>query len=182
MIATEPAVSCPRCKRTAVTPLAAEGDLQRFNCQGCGENFSGPALRTSQAAAAPAPDRRFAHVPIMSPDEGLKMVAGTCPKCQKPYLRLGKKYDLHVAACDGKPFVAPVRRPRKEKAPVSLPPEPGVIYELSLASLRARRAALEAELRGIDQAIADIEKLRGVGGAAPAPFVPPPSSRSSLSA
>jgi hypothetical protein len=122
--------------------------------------MSGSAIVTAATA--------FSPISIPEPSAG---PAGTCEKCGKPYLRLGKKYDQHVAVCDGKnKYVAPKKRARRP-IDIVLPPSAAEIYARSLAALQARKAALEAEVRGIDLAIAEIqEKIKGVGGAAPVPF------------
>jgi hypothetical protein len=172
-------VQCSRCKRTSVTPLARDGDRQRFSCDACGENFSGPALPGAEPDAAPAAPK-FSYAPIGIPDKSAVVESHACPKCRKPYLNLGKPYERHVASCDGTPYRAPRKRGARVQPEMELAPEPEVIFERSLAALRARKLALEAELRGLDATILEIEKLRGAGGAASAPFVP--SARSSLSA
>lgn len=178
MIATEVRVTCPRCKRAEITPLAREGDRQRFTCNSCGENFSGPAVQqVEEPRSAVVPEKRFSYVPIAIPES--TPVLATCEKCGKPYYKTGKRFEAHVAACDGKKYVAPKKRaPRTE----ALPTPPSVIYEQTLQSLRARREALQAELDGLDLAIERIEKLKGAGGAAPVPFVPAISQRASLPA
>ncbi len=163
--------ACQRCKSPSVTPLVKEGDRQRFECSRCDTTFWGPALVgvPDPAAQTSAPT---AFVPIAIP-ERTAGPAGTCGRCGKPYLRLGKKYDQHIAVCDGKtPYVAPKPRARRKPIDGVLPPSAAEIYTRSLAALRARKAALEAEVRGIDSAILEIEeKLKGAGGPPQAPFV-----------
>ncbi len=158
--------SCPRCGNQNNIPLVREGDRQRFQCGRCSDNFWAVPLPETRTAAAPAPGGT-AFVPIAIPDRTAGP-AGTCGKCKKPYWRLGKKYDEHVASCDGKPYV----EPRKRKKPVlDVTPTPTQVYEMSLASLRARREALEAEIRGLDVSIAELEeKVKDAGGPSPAPF------------
>jgi hypothetical protein len=162
---TVAAPSCQRCKGQT-TPLIKDGDRQRFECQRCGETFWGPALVGVPDPAAQTA-RPTAFVPIAIP-EATAGPLGTCEKCLKPYYKLGKRYDAHIATCDGKKkYVAP----RKRAKPVlAAPPTPSQVYELSLAAMRARKATLEAELRGLDVAIAEVEKLKAVGGPAVAPF------------
>lgn len=96
---------------------------------------------------------------------------GTCPKCEKPYFRLGKKFEVHVASCQGVKYVTPKKRIKTPVFMSPTAPDPVQIYEQSLAGLRARKAALEAELRGVDATILEIEELKkGAGGSAPVPF------------
>lgn len=171
MIATA-AVLCPRCGRNETTPLARDGDLQRYQCERCSETFTGPAA-PEEKLQAPAPERSFAHAPIATPEpSGTISVGGSgkCTKCGKPYLRLGKRFEKHVASCGGQPYQAPVRRPRRMMAFPS-PPTPYAVYDQTLLALRARKLALEAEIRGVDAVIAEVEALRGTGGA-PAPARP----------
>lgn len=176
MIATANGVACPRCRRTDTTSLAREGDLQRRQCNACSENFTVPfvGVQTPEPEQdLPTSPRGIAHAPIAPPDPSdipmtMARAAGRCGKCGKPYLRVGAKYDAHVASCPGIAYVEPKRQKRAPVGP--LPPSPDQIYEQSICALRARRAALEAEISGIDGAIAAIEKMKGAGGAAPAPF------------
>lgn len=170
-IATPPA--CPRCKKSSdIHPLVKEGDRQRFNCQGCSENFWAPALPDVEVETSKSLPG-FAFVPIAPPEKTATDGAAPrakCEKCQKPYFNLGKRYEQHLASCDGKkPHKEKV--PRRKYAPLDIP-SPTQVYASSVAALLARRAALEAEIRGIDLAVAEInEKMKGAGGPAPAPFV-----------
>jgi hypothetical protein len=53
---------------------------------------------------------------------GLEAVKATCDKCLRPYKRLGKKYDEHIASCDGKtPYVAKTPGTRAPAAPPAPP-------------------------------------------------------------
>ena len=132
--------------------------------------------RSEVQTAAPTATS-FVPISIPEPTGG---PAGTCAKCGKPYLRLGKKYEAHLASCDGtKKYVAPKPRPQRKPIDVVLPPSAAEIYTRSIAALQARKAALEAEIHGVDSAIAEIqEKLQGAGGSPQAPFVDgkPPTS------
>jgi hypothetical protein len=169
-------VACPRCRRTETTPLAREGDLQRRQCVACSENFTTPYVEPKiLIAETPAKPiaTGIAHAQIAPPDPSdipmtVAGTAGRCGKCGKPYLRLGARYEAHVATCPGIPYVEPKRRQPKAVSP--LPPSPTQVYEQSILALRARRAALEAEIAGIDGAILSIEKMKGAGGAAHVPF------------
>lgn len=177
MSKTTTAVCCPRCRRSDVTPLVVEGDRQRHQCNGCGEGFWAPIAK-AQADAVPAPAAapRFSHVPIAVPDRSdLRVLRdgpmGTCPKCEKPYYKLGKRYEGHVEKCPGVKYVAPRKRQKKDVVfTTPIAPDLNLIYDQSIAAIRARRAALEAEMMGLDLAIAEIEKRKGAGGAAPVPF------------
>lgn len=195
MIAAVSAAACPRCKRTSTTPLAREGDLQRYQCLSCSENFTAPFVEEkSPENGGETPSlARFAHVPIAPADPSDDPLsgdgaAGHCPKCKKPYYRLGKRYEIHVAACDGTPYVesrprtkasdaaptAPAAAvPQVSAAPVaaaSIPAAAQKAFDLSIEALKAQRSVLEAEIQGINGAIATIEKLKGLGGAPSAPF------------
>lgn len=167
--------ACPRCKRTSdITPLVREGDRQRFNCGACSENFWDlPVPGVPDPAVQTAP-RGSAFSPIAILERTATEAAEPkrmCLKCGKPYFNLGQRFEAHVASCDGKKrYVAPGSRRRRAARVDPAPPSPEQIYGASLAALRARRAALEAEIAGLDVAIAGIEKLKGAGGAAPAPF------------
>lgn len=169
-------VICPRCRRADVTPLAREEDRQRYECSPCGESFWAPVTKAIAEPVQEAPGPRFSHVPIAMPEESdLRILrgnaAGYCPKCEKPYFKLGKRYEAHVEACKGIRFVAPKRRQQKSVV-FTTPnaPDIGLIYDQSIAALKARRCALEAEMAGLDMAISEIEKKKGAGGAAPVPF------------
>lgn len=123
-------MNCPRCRRAEITPLAASGELQRFQCRSCGENFTGPRLSaelspqgsqqrggsTPPPATPPAPAVGVAHAVIapVDPSEtaGGLVPLGKCEKCGKPYYRLGKKFEEHVRDCDGTPYQGPVFRTR----------------------------------------------------------------------
>jgi len=181
VIASANAVECPRCKRTQTTALAREGDLQRHQCLACGENFTAPCVETKppDAAESGPASPRFAHLPIAPPDPSdgpstERAPADRCPKCQKPYFRLGKRYDDHVASCDGTPFIS--SRPRVSQAepaapaPTPMPVGTAKALDLSIEALKAQRSALEAEISGINSAIATLEKIKGLGGAPSGPF------------
>lgn len=177
MNATTTGVCCPRCRRTDTTPLAIDEDRQRHQCNGCGEGFWAPATKIAvETASAAAPSSRFAHVPIAAPERSdLRVIRdipmGTCPKCEKPYYKLGKRFEAHVEKCPGVKFVAPQKRQRREVVfTTPIAPDLNLIYDQSIAAIRARRAALEAEMMGLDLAIAEIEKRKGAGGSAPVPF------------
>lgn len=176
-------VTCPRCQRTSTTPLAREGDLQRYQCLDCSENFSAPAVEEkSPENPAEAPEtQRFAHAPIAMPEPDVSGIAGYCPKCKKPYQRLGKWYQAHVDACDGTPYVESKPRARASVPADTAASAPAVVaapipagaqkaFDLSIEALKAQRSVLEAEIQGINGAIATIEKLKGLGGAPSAPF------------
>lgn len=174
---TTSSVCCPRCRRTETTPLAIDGDRQRHQCDRCGEGFWAAVQKgtAESTPAAPAQRSLFAYTPIAVPEKSdLRMVqdgpAGLCPKCDKPYLRLGKRYEVHVETCKGVKFVAAKKRIRSVTFTTPVAPDLNLIYDQSIAAIRARRAALEAEMMGLDLAIAEIEKRRGAGGAAPVPF------------
>lgn len=161
--------ACQRCKRPT-NALVREGDRQRFECTGCGLTF------WDQAIAEPASDaskgqQSFAFSPIAIPERTATDGAGPrakCEKCGKPYINLGKRYEHHVATCDGKPYKEKVPRKRRVLLDVQSPTQ---VYASSIAALLARRCALEAEIRGIDSAVAEInEKMKGAGGPSPAPF------------
>jgi len=160
--------TCPRCKRNSCIPLVRDADKQRFECSFCGETFWSTPLPSSlpDPGAQTSTGPRTAFVPISIP-EPTAGPAGICLKCGKPYLKLGKKFEKHVAECDGKPYVAPKKRSRPVLA---VPPTPSQVYELSLAAMRARKATLEAEIRGLDAAIVEVEKLQAAGGPVSAPF------------
>lgn len=165
---TAAAPACQRCKNPTVTPLVKNGDRQRFECPRCGETFWGPALIVYPI---PKTDPPAPFVPISIPEPSGGPLA-TCGKCEKPYYKLGKKYEAHIASCDGKTkYVAPKKRTRPVLA---VPPSPAQVYELSLAALRARKATLEAEVRGLDAAIAEVEKLKAAGGPVLTPFADGP--------
>jgi hypothetical protein len=112
-------------------------------------------------------------VPIATPEPSGTIAgaaSGKCKKCEKPYLRLGKHFEKHVASCNGVPYQAPIRRQRRVRTFPS-PPTPYAVYDETLLALRARKLALEAEMRGVDATIVEVETLRGAGGA-PAPARP----------
>ncbi len=162
--------ACHRCK-SPTTPLVRDGDRQRFECPRCSETFWGPAI-----AGVPDPvtetARPTAFAPIAIPERTATDGAGPrakCLKCGKPYFNLGKHYEQHVATCDGKEQFK-VKGNRRRHAPLDVQ-TPAQVYASSVAALLARRAALEAEIRGIDLAVAEINvKMTGAGGPAPAPF------------
>lgn len=181
---TQQAVLCPRCGKQDTIALAVEGDLQRHQCNACGENFVTPALPPAIVPAPPAPPRVLtAYARIMPPepahyDGGVK---GVCPKCGKKYMRLGQRYETHVATCDGN--APPVSSSHDEadepaeieerQAPVAeARPGPEVVRALGLSvqALQSRREILMAEVRSIDQAIGVLEKMRGRGGEPSGPF------------
>ena len=162
---TVAAPACQRCKGQT-TPLIKDGDRQRFECQRCGETFWGPALVGVPDPAAQTA-RPTAFVPIAIPERTAGPLA-ICPKCEKPYYQLGKRYDTHIASCDGKKKYVAARK--RTKPVLAVPPTPSQVYELSLAAMRARKATLEAEIRGLDLAIAEVEKLKAAGGSAHVPF------------
>lgn len=172
MVAEGPA--CPRCGGKETTPLAREEDRQRHQCVKCSENFWAPAAPVEERPAPTAVAPKFSYAPIapMEPSQRLRGCdpVETCPKCPKPYYKAGKRFEAHVAACDGKPFVQPKRRATGGARKHYTPPDPTKVYDQQLASLLARKASLEAEVRGIESAIGDIQKMRGAGGAAPLPF------------
>ena len=39
-----------------------------------------------------------------------ELVKATCPKCGKPYQRIGERFDEHVAECDGTPYRKGIHR------------------------------------------------------------------------
>lgn len=162
--------ACLRCKRPT-NPLAREGDRQRFECTGCSLTFWDQAL--APPTAEPKKDQQtFSFAPIMMPEKTATDGAGPrakCEKCLKPYFNLGKRYDQHIASCDGtKKFQE--KAPRRRRALLDIP-TPAQVYAGHVAALMARRASLEAEIRGIDSAVAELnEKMKGAGGSAPAPF------------
>lgn len=166
--------TCPRCGSKDTTPLAREEDRQRHQCVKCSENFWAPAAPQVDQAPPAAAERRFSYVPIAVPDGGIGRGSGdpvdSCPKCKKPYYKTGKRFQDHVAACDGKPYVAPKPRVPRQPRATPYPPDTAKVYDMSIAALLARKAALEAEIRGIDAAVLEIQKLKGAGGAAPLPF------------
>lgn len=167
--ATPPA--CPRCKRTTL-PLVRDGDRQRFECTACTETFWAPALTPLEPEISEKPLPGFSFAPISIPERTATDNAGpraTCEKCGKPYFNLGKRYEEHVSTCDGKKkYQEKVSRRRR---PLLDLPTPAQVYAAHVAALLARRASLEAEIRGIDLAVADLnEKMKGAGGPAPVPF------------
>lgn len=169
--------ACPRCARRDVTPLAVEGDKQRFQCS-CGEAFWGATLEAvtvvtlAEGSTSPV---RIAHAPIAAPEPGDVVgsdgeVKGRCGKCGKPYYRLGKRYEEHVASCDGSvKYVEPA--PRRAAAAPAADPLKAMdgttrrAIETSILALKAQRSALEGEILGINSAIATLEKIHGPGGA-----------------
>lgn len=168
--ATPPA--CPRCKRTTL-PLVRDGDRQRFECTACTETFWAPALTPLEPEISEKPLPGFAFAPISIPERTATDSAGpraTCEKCQKPYFNLGKRYEDHVATCDGKKKYQE-KVPRRRRALLDIP-TPAEVYGSHVAALLARRASLEAEIRGIDSAVLELTaKMQGAGGPAQAPFV-----------
>lgn len=179
-------VECPRCKRTELTTLAREEDRQRYQCKACNENFTAPAPAEKSGNGEAVVETSFIPVPIQIPEKDAAGVAGHCPKCQKPYLRLGKFYESHVVSCDGTPFVHTNRRAGGTLLPVSAPaaatppalapaeasPVPSSItkaFEVSIEALKAQRSVLETEIAEINRTITTLEKLKGLGGAS-APF------------
>ena len=218
--------SCPRCHRADITPLAVEGELQRFNCRSCGENFTGPALPQASlpqgsherggSPQAPAPAAQvqagFAHVQIAPPDPSdppreraaSPAAAGPeeeplarCPKCQKPYYKLGKKFEDHVAGCKGGPYVvwrkrrapraggsAPAAVPAALQTPVSvaallptvMPQGTAKALDISIEALKVQRSVLEAEISEINRTISTLEKLKSLGGTSSTPFMQPPAA------
>ena len=186
MISTNGTVVCPRCKRNETVPLAREDDRQRYQCQSCSENFWAPYVENKAEPVAEAPvTPRFSHVSIAVPEKSdvrsrYDVAPTLCKKCNKPYFNLGKRFDAHVANCSGVPYVVAKRRLKADAISALMAPDVSKVYQQSIDALKARRAALEAEIRGVDFAILEIEKLKGAGGPAPAPFatgnVPAPSS------
>lgn len=221
--------SCPRCRRLEVTPLAVEGDLQRFNCRSCGENFTGPALPSASfpqgsherggSPQAPAPAvpvlPGFAHAQIAPPDPSdppreravppVQAIAeeeplARCPKCQKPYYKLGKKFEDHVAGCQGGPYVvwrkrrapraggsAPAAAPAAPQAqtsvaallPTVMPQGTAKALDISIEALKVQRSVLEAEISELNRTIATLEKLKSLGGTSSTPFMQPPAAEES---
>lgn len=176
MIATPTVTKCPRCRGTSVTALAREEDRQRFQCNNCHENFIAPAepdLNLSQEPATAT--KKFSFLPIAAPDASenlIGLVKATCEKCGKPYHNLGKRYDHHIATCDGKvKWKAPGSRRRRQQMPGGDQVQGAQqTYTAYLETLKARKLLLEMELRAVDGLIAETEKLKGVGGAAQVPF------------
>lgn len=163
---------CTRCGRQGAEPLAVDGDKQRFQCRPCGESFWGPLLGQAPAAPAPARPEGVAHAPIAAPEPGdiAEPVLASCGKCGKPYSRLGKFYERHLASCDGSvKYEAPApRRAAAAPAPDPLRTMDGATMRAiatSIEALRAQRSALEGEIRGINSAIETLEKIHGPGGA-----------------
>jgi hypothetical protein len=163
--------ACLRCKRPT-NALAREGDRQRFECTGCSLTFWGEAIAEPVMDPKKA-QQSFAFSPILMPEKTATDGAGPrakCEKCLKPYFNLGKRYEQHIASCDGtKKFEE--KAPRRRRALLDIP-TPAQVYAGHVAALMARRASLEAEIRGIDSAVAELTtKLKGAGGPAQAPFV-----------
>jgi Zn ribbon nucleic-acid-binding protein len=214
-------VACPRCRRLEITALAVEGELQRFQCRSCGENFTGPRLplgsspegSQQRVESPPSPALPgFSHVPIAPPDfsdpaVGDVLPAGKCSKCGKPYYRLGKKFEEHVASCDGKPWIPVVPRKRASRAGAHggagggggvqsaadplfttpaqravMPQGTGKALDVSIQALKVQRSVLEAEIAELDRTIMTLEKLRGLGGEPSVPFTPPAEEGSAESA
>jgi Zn ribbon nucleic-acid-binding protein len=129
-------VACPRCRRLEITALAVEGELQRFQCRSCGEKLhrtsaspgllpGGLATKGGKPSLARAPGllpRSHRSPGLLGPAIGDVLPAGKCSKCGKPYYRLGKKFEEHVASCDGKPWIPVVPRKRASRAgPTGVP-------------------------------------------------------------
>ena len=181
---TTEGVKCPKCFKAEIVTLARDGDIQRYQCSSCWDNFQGPAepISPDPVTMAPAP---ISYVPISAPEHA---GSGTpCPKgCGKIYLRLGKKFETHASACDGTPAKTPVKRngsvaahaparPFEPQAPSVqiVPVAAGTLkaFDLSIEAMKAQRQALEAEIHALDAAITTMEKLRGAGGSPAVPFV-----------
>lgn len=174
-MAVETDVICPRCRKTEASPLARDGDLQRYQCLGCSENFSVPApLESAVAAPAETSSPGHSYAPVNVPEPTGAVNGRPCPKCGKLYLRLGSRYDRHVQDCNGiASSTSPQPRSRTQAPDRVVPVAPGTMqaFGLSIDALKAQRQALEAEIRGIDMAIATLERIKGAGGAPPVPFV-----------
>lgn len=172
MIATQTVTKCPRCRGASVTPLAREEDRQRFQCNGCQENFIAPAEPESNVGQEPTEvSRRFSFLPIAAPDASENpagLAKATCEKCGKPYLNLGVRYDKHIANCDGKvKWKAPGSRRRRPLPGGEYVQGAQQTYTLYLETLRTRKSILEAELRAVDSLLSEFDKAGVVGGSAP---------------
>jgi hypothetical protein len=194
-------IACPRCKRAEITPLAlVDNDRQRFQCNSCSENFTGPRLLEKpspkgleKGVEAPAPPPAqpplpgFSYVPIAPPEHSdlarEAQPSKTCEKCGKPYYKAGKRFEEHVRTCDGTPFVQPASRRRALVQPSAAQPIFGApparlvlpqgtqkALEISIDALRVQRSVLEAEIAEIDRTIMNLEKLKGLGGEPSVPF------------
>ena len=90
---------------------------------------------------------------------------GNCPKCRKPYLRLGKRYEKHVASCDGTPWAAST--PRVSRSQPKVPVEEAHVSPLDqlITFSKCRRLDLErqkelvkAQVTIIDNEMASIDR------------------------
>lgn len=72
---------------------------------------------------------------------------GKCPKCMKPYERLGIRYEKHVAECKGGTWRAPVPRSSRKKPGVEEPEEPEARTSIDqvISFIRSRKVDLERE-------------------------------------
>lgn len=97
---------CPKCGGTALTPLAADVDRQRFQCafEDCGEHFWLP-LALARAVTGEK-----------SAIEATAPASLDCPKCGKPYTRGGAWRNKHVESCDGTRSAATAAAPRAPKS------------------------------------------------------------------
>lgn len=185
---------CPRCKKGPTSPLARDGDIQRFECVPCSHVFTAPALDLPEAPPVPPPPPGTAHLPIFPPDPKDtpprpitppppaveidpatgKVVKARCEKCGRPYSRTGHWFNDHVAKCDGVYVPPPAAQKTPNRAPEGpgegLPstftptPEMEKAIQISIAALEGRRGALEAEIRGINAAIETLRKLKSGEG------------------
>jgi Zn ribbon nucleic-acid-binding protein len=120
-----------------------------------------------------------------------KEAAVPCPKCRcpetTPLAAEGKVQRRQCTSCaenfvSSSPEVEKLPRSRgqarKNAAVPSVPRAPGPFipketskaFDVSIEALRAQRVALETEIRLIDAAIVQIEKMKGLGGAPQTPF------------
>jgi len=173
---------CPRCNKGPTTPLARDGDIQRFECGPCRNVFTGPALDPVDEPQVSPPNLGVSHLPILPPDpsdvpprpitppeppapaEGPvsptgEAVKARCPKCTRPYFRTGQRFDEHVAKCDGVYVAPPAARPSapspaRPADPLSTPFTPGPETK---KALDLSIVALEARRNALQAEIRDIE-------------------------
>lgn len=126
-------IRCPVCKGTDFVALAAGDTQQRLQCAlaTCGEHFSVP--KASAAALVTQLQEEAAKAPPPGDSRA-------CPKCTKPFQRIGHWRDTHIANCKGKPWKGP-----RPSAPPPAATEPEV-DEIAVPSAHDRAPGLKARV------------------------------------